>query len=183
MEEFCCLCRLSISKDSRKRKSFHGTSCIKAKAILANLTTSIASQTNSLCIGSCFGHLFTGYTKGYTCLRTGVEWHQKLSVDSEKFSSQDFLWVRTQVSADDVTRLFFPLPTQKEKMSLAHKTTYFQTTVYHFQHIKNLPKLAACCSAYLYNNGLSLWLSGLLFVVALIFIYTMHCSRVDCGFL
>ena len=37
--ELCCLCHLSISKDSRKRKRFHGTSCTKAKAILANLTT------------------------------------------------------------------------------------------------------------------------------------------------
>ena len=45
----------------------------KTKAILANLTTSLASQTNSLCIGSCFGHLFTGYTEGYTRLWTGVE--------------------------------------------------------------------------------------------------------------
>ena len=130
-----------------------------------------------------FSRLFTGYTKGYTCLRSGVEWHQKVSVDSKRFSRWDFLWVRAQVSADNVTRLFFPLPTQKEKMSLACKTTYFQTTVYQFQHIKNLPKLAACCSAYLYNHGLSLWLIWLLFVVALIFVYTMHCSSVDCGFL
>ena len=71
--ELCCLCHLSISKDSRKKKRFHGTSCTKAKAILANLTTNLASQTNSRCIDSCFGHLFIGYTKGYTHLQTGVE--------------------------------------------------------------------------------------------------------------
>ena len=37
--KLCCLCRLLILQDSRKRKRFHGTSCAKAKAILANLTT------------------------------------------------------------------------------------------------------------------------------------------------
>ena len=37
--ELCCLCCTSVSKDLRKRKRFHGTSCTKAKAILANLTT------------------------------------------------------------------------------------------------------------------------------------------------
>ena len=37
--ELCCLCRLLILKESRKRKRFHGTSCAKAKAILANLAT------------------------------------------------------------------------------------------------------------------------------------------------
>ena len=42
--EVCCLCCSSILKDSRKR--FHGTSCKKAKAILANLT--IASPSVSL---------------------------------------------------------------------------------------------------------------------------------------
>ena len=104
-DELCCLCCLSILKDSRKGKRFHGTSCTKAKAIQANLT-SLASQTNSQCIGYCFGHLFTGYTEGYTCLRTGVEWHQKVSVHSKKFSPHDFLRVRTQVSNNDVTRLF-----------------------------------------------------------------------------
>ena len=42
------------------------------------------------------------------------------SVDSEKFSPQGFLRVRRQVCVDDVTRLFFPPPTQK--MSLARET-------------------------------------------------------------
>ena len=37
--ELCCLCRSPILKDSRKRKRFHGTSCAKTKAILANLTS------------------------------------------------------------------------------------------------------------------------------------------------
>ena len=43
-DELCCLCRLLISKDLRKRKRFHGTSCTKANT-LANLTTSLVSQT------------------------------------------------------------------------------------------------------------------------------------------
>ena len=45
----------------------------RPRLLLANLTTTLASQTNSRCIGSCFGHLFTGYTEDYMRLRTGVE--------------------------------------------------------------------------------------------------------------
>ena len=56
-DELCCLCCLSISKDSTKRKRFHGTSCTKTKAILANLTTA----------------RLTLDAKGYICLWTGVE--------------------------------------------------------------------------------------------------------------
>ena len=59
--------------------------------------------------------------KGY---RTDVEWHQKVSVGSKKFSPQDFLWVRTQVCADDVTTLFSTAHT-KRKMSLTCETRYW----------------------------------------------------------
>ena len=42
---------------------------------------------------------------GYPRLRNGVEWHQKLSVESKMISRRDFHQVRTQVYSDDVTRL------------------------------------------------------------------------------
>ena len=56
----------------------------------------------------------TPNAKGYMCLRTCVEWHQKVSVGSKKISPQDFLRVRTQ-SVLTMLPLFFPPLTQKEK--------------------------------------------------------------------
>ena len=126
-DELCCLCHLSISKDSRKRKRFHGTSCTKATAILANLTTSLVSQTNSRCIGSCFSHFFTGYTEGYTRLRTGVEWHQKVSVDSKKISPRFFPGENTSLCWQYYQTPFSTAHTKRKKwvwlMRLLHNYT------------------------------------------------------------
>ena len=64
-----------------------------------------------------------------------------------------------------------------------YQTMHVATNMLHFQHSKNLPKLIANRSAYLYSKGYSLWLWHFNSNVSTTFIYTIHPTSFNYGIL